>query len=244
MSFQKKWEKICEQVSNLDDHASIMDWGDLLRAIEAVGNAVDTPAWFSSIQQYFDKNIGDILTDQQSASTVLPGLKEFCEQLNLIQKNIRAEAFIKKFVLTFSNKEQPNNRESAVFPQKPEKTPPEKHPEHPGVDEQNVLQHLPPEAWTDNLYSDFINEAEDMLEETDQVLNIIQQSGASDQTAVNTLFRTMHTIKGTAGFLGLIDISVLAHHTEDLLVKIRDGQQFFSADNILGFSKKTSVELC
>ncbi|MBF0239779.1 MAG: chemotaxis protein CheA [SAR324 cluster bacterium] len=235
MSFQKKWEKICEKVSNMDGHATIMDWGDLLRAIEAVGKATDTPAWFSSIHQHFDRNIGDILTEQQSEAAVLPGLKEFCQQLKLVQQRDRTESVIRDLVQQFSHIENPTGKDSGDSPQRIEKTsndPQQNHQALPPLDEANVVQHLPSEAWTDNLYSDFINEAEDMLDETDPVLKKLQQTGDSDQNMVNTLFRTMHTIKGTAGFLGLIDISVLAHHTEDLLMKIRDGALVFSSDNI------------
>ena len=40
---------------------------------------------------------------------------------------------------------------------------------------------------------------------------------------VNHLFRVFHTIKGVSAFLGAEDVKGLAHVTETLLGRIRDG---------------------
>ncbi|XLM21439.1 Hpt domain-containing protein, partial [Chromobacterium piscinae] len=41
---------------------------------------------------------------------------------------------------------------------------------------------------------------------------------------LNALFRTMHTIKGSAGLFGLDDIVCFTHQAENLLDQLRDGQ--------------------
>lgn len=40
--------------------------------------------------------------------------------------------------------------------------------------------------------------------------------------AINLVFRAFHTVKGTAGFLGLSIISEIAHHAEIMLSQMRD----------------------
>jgi two-component system chemotaxis sensor kinase CheA len=44
-----------------------------------------------------------------------------------------------------------------------------------------------------------------------------------------SVFRTMHTIKGTAGFLGYATLEKLAHQAETLLSQLRDGQRELDA---------------
>jgi two-component system, chemotaxis family, sensor kinase CheA len=45
-----------------------------------------------------------------------------------------------------------------------------------------------------------------------------------DREAIDTAFRAFHTTKGTAAFLRLTPIADLAHHTESLLSRMRDGE--------------------
>ncbi len=44
-----------------------------------------------------------------------------------------------------------------------------------------------------------------------------------DEELVDQIFRAVHTVKGTSGFLSLEQLSVLAHHFEEVLGKLRDG---------------------
>jgi two-component system chemotaxis sensor kinase CheA len=44
-----------------------------------------------------------------------------------------------------------------------------------------------------------------------------------DDELVDQIFRAVHTVKGTSGFLSLEQLSVLAHHFEEVLGKLRDG---------------------
>ncbi|HET7565217.1 MAG TPA: chemotaxis protein CheA, partial [Gemmatimonadaceae bacterium] len=55
------------------------------------------------------------------------------------------------------------------------------------------------------------------------------ESAPDDAEAINTVFRAFHTIKGTAAFLGLDRINVLAHRAESLLDRVRKGAARFTS---------------
>lgn len=69
----------------------------------------------------------------------------------------------------------------------------------------------------------FIEESLEGLQRVEELL-LAAESGAPSKDLVDTLFRDFHTIKGTAGFLGLAQIGRLAHASEDLLGLLRDRQ--------------------
>ncbi len=52
------------------------------------------------------------------------------------------------------------------------------------------------------------------------------ESGNRDAGKVDSLFRNVHTIKGTAGMFGLDDVTAVAHAVEDILAVIRDRGTF------------------
>ena len=92
-----------------------------------------------------------------------------------------------------------------------------------------VLQELPADMVGDETLVEFISETEEGLEKTEETLLRLEED-MSDQQAINGIFRTVHTIKGTAGFLGLTIMGKLAHHTEDLMVQVRDGKREMNPD--------------
>ena len=92
-----------------------------------------------------------------------------------------------------------------------------------------VLQELPADMIGDETLVEFISETEEGLEKTEETLLRLEED-MSDQQAINGIFRTVHTIKGTAGFLGLTIMGKLAHHTEDLMVQVRDGKREMNPD--------------
>jgi len=73
------------------------------------------------------------------------------------------------------------------------------------------------------LIEDFIQESEEGLTSTDEILLDIENN-ASDPEMINTIFRAFHTIKGVAGFLDFEQIKTLSHKTETMLNKVRDGE--------------------
>ncbi len=72
---------------------------------------------------------------------------------------------------------------------------------------------------------DFITESNEALEKTELVLlsleEKISESDAVDSAEINTIFRTFHSIKGSAGFIGLVGTQSLTHEAETLLDLIR-----------------------
>jgi two-component system chemotaxis sensor kinase CheA len=66
------------------------------------------------------------------------------------------------------------------------------------------------------LLSEFYNEAVDHLHQIEAALLALEQQPESPE-ALNSIFRSFHTIKGNAGFLALKPMHVLAHEVESLL---------------------------
>jgi chemotaxis protein histidine kinase CheA len=83
------------------------------------------------------------------------------------------------------------------------------------------------DAETIALFGEFLREGEESLARVDRMLMTIERDHASAET-INDLFRVFHTIKGTAGFLELTDISSLAHTTETMLNRCREGALAFA----------------
>ncbi len=70
----------------------------------------------------------------------------------------------------------------------------------------------------------FRDEAEELLQQIDADLLKLEefvQTGESDPEIVNSLFRALHTIKGSAGMLGFTDVQGLAHKLENLCDLLR-----------------------
>jgi two-component system, chemotaxis family, sensor kinase CheA len=72
------------------------------------------------------------------------------------------------------------------------------------------------------LLGDFITECREHVQHIEVAL-LTLESNSDDSAAIDTTFRAFHTIKGTAAFLHLTRIADLAHHTESLLSRMRDG---------------------
>jgi two-component system chemotaxis sensor kinase CheA len=73
------------------------------------------------------------------------------------------------------------------------------------------------------IIKDFLVESYENLDNLDREFVALETTpGARDRIAA--IFRTIHTIKGTAGFLGLPKLEALAHAGESVLSKLRDGE--------------------
>jgi two-component system chemotaxis sensor kinase CheA len=66
------------------------------------------------------------------------------------------------------------------------------------------------------LLSEFYGEAVDHLQQIEAALLALDQQPDNPE-ALNSIFRSFHTIKGNAGFLGLVPMQTLAHEVESLL---------------------------
>jgi two-component system chemotaxis sensor kinase CheA len=73
----------------------------------------------------------------------------------------------------------------------------------------------------DDLLADFLVEANESLAELDLALVRLERAPADAET-IGLIFRHIHTLKGTCGFLGLSRMEGVAHAAENLLVKLRD----------------------
>lgn len=74
---------------------------------------------------------------------------------------------------------------------------------------------------------EFLIECYENLDQMDRDLMQLEQDPSANQL-VRNIFRTIHTIKGGAGFLGLAELEHLAHVAEDLLGKVRSGERTFN----------------
>ncbi|NOZ84993.1 MAG: chemotaxis protein CheA [Deltaproteobacteria bacterium] len=74
---------------------------------------------------------------------------------------------------------------------------------------------------------DFLSEAQEILEGLGSELLSLDRSGDSatiDPDMLNSIFRRAHSLKGLAGMFGLMVISDVAHHMEDVLDDLRLGK--------------------
>lgn len=72
------------------------------------------------------------------------------------------------------------------------------------------------------ILQDFLLEATEMLEGLDNFFVQLENS-PEDRTLLNEIFRAAHSIKGSAGFIGLNRIVEVAHHAENVLNQLRTG---------------------
>ncbi|CAO5677966.1 MAG: Sensor histidine kinase RcsC [Holosporales bacterium] len=81
----------------------------------------------------------------------------------------------------------------------------------------------------DELLQEFISETVENLGILDQQLLDLEASPNNDEL-IRSIFRILHTIKGTCGFLGLTRMEKVAHSSETVLGKMRDHELGFSPE--------------
>ncbi len=74
-----------------------------------------------------------------------------------------------------------------------------------------------------NIVKDFLIESYENLDRLDRELVGLEKN-PEDRDALASVFRTIHTIKGTCGFLGFNKLEAVAHVGENLLTRLRDRQ--------------------
>jgi chemotaxis protein histidine kinase CheA len=75
----------------------------------------------------------------------------------------------------------------------------------------------------DDLLREFLAETAERMDELDQKLVLLERD-PRDRELIGGIFRVVHTIKGTSGFLGLPRLESMAHAAEEALVGIREGR--------------------
>jgi two-component system, chemotaxis family, sensor kinase CheA len=73
-----------------------------------------------------------------------------------------------------------------------------------------------------DIVKDFLVESYENLDRLDRDLVGLEKN-PHDRDALAGVFRTIHTIKGTCGFLGFNKLEKVAHVGENLLTRLRDG---------------------
>jgi two-component system, chemotaxis family, sensor kinase CheA len=76
---------------------------------------------------------------------------------------------------------------------------------------------------------EFLVESGENLDRLARELVILEQS-PGDSEILASIFRTIHTLKGTSGFLQFTALESLAHVGENLLSRLRDGQLSFNPE--------------
>src|SRR5437868_12519533 len=80
----------------------------------------------------------------------------------------------------------------------------------------------------DDLLREFLTESSESLDTVDNQLVQFEQD-PNNAKILDNIFRLVHTIKGTCGFLGLPRLEALAHAGETLMGKFRDGMPVTAA---------------
>jgi len=75
----------------------------------------------------------------------------------------------------------------------------------------------------DDLLNEFLTETNESLDVVDVEL-VRFEKDPTDKAVLNNIFRLVHTVKGTCGFLGLPRLEAVAHASENVLGKFRDGE--------------------
>jgi two-component system chemotaxis sensor kinase CheA len=90
------------------------------------------------------------------------------------------------------------------------------------------------------ILNSFLEEAFELYEELGQKL-LDLESDVTNQSLINDVFRSFHTIKGGASFLDLTAMVDLCHRCEDIFDLIRSGDRVFVSTDMDVFSSVLSV---
>src|ERR1700688_3362006 len=106
----------------------------------------------------------------------------------------------------------------------------------------------------DDLIKEFVVESVENLDRLDSEL-VKLETDPSSQELLSSIFRTIHTIKGSCGFLGFSKLEKVAHVGESLLSRLREGKLSLTPEfttgllamvdairNILGEIQKTEQD--
>jgi two-component system chemotaxis sensor kinase CheA len=81
----------------------------------------------------------------------------------------------------------------------------------------------------DDIVREFLVESNENLDQLDRDLVALEKDPKA-QNILASIFRTIHTIKGTCGFLGFSKLESVTHVGESLLSKMRDGELLLNAE--------------
>lgn len=77
-------------------------------------------------------------------------------------------------------------------------------------------------AGNDSILDAFLYETNTLLEQLDSIVLAAEQQDSFSQEDINTIFRIMHTVKGSSAMMEYNSLMTIAHRAEDLFAIIRD----------------------
>jgi len=81
-----------------------------------------------------------------------------------------------------------------------------------------------------DILAEYVEESREHLSHIESIFESIRKTGEAQPDSINELFRAIHTIKGSSGFLGLTTIGSLTHAMESLLDSVRDNRLTMTPD--------------
>lgn len=91
------------------------------------------------------------------------------------------------------------------------------------VDKSDLITHYLELVVMDDIIKEFLVESNENLDRLDRDFVALEKS-PTDKELLSSIFRVVHTIKGTCGFLGFNKLEKVSHVGENLLSKLRDGE--------------------
>ena len=198
------------------NQADIMALGEILRDLEELIDQLRHQEGWQAVAQELE-SLNQLLGTALLGSDYEKILGEFQERYNKLDEHMNS------VFLGIEAPEELSNDTSAAEEAAPEAA----APEEPA----DAVQMIPEDLMEDETLVEFISECEEGLEKTEETLLQLEKD-PEDPQAINAIFRIVHTIKGTSGFLGLSVMGSLAHKAEDLLVQARDGKRIMDADTV------------
>ncbi|MCI0699857.1 MAG: chemotaxis protein CheA [Planctomycetia bacterium] len=92
-----------------------------------------------------------------------------------------------------------------------------------------MLRNAPTRRSVNDIVREFLLETNENLAQLDLDLVTLEQEPGERETLAR-VFRTLHTVKGTAGFLGLAKLQSVSHAGENLLSRLRAGDLTFNPE--------------
>jgi two-component system chemotaxis sensor kinase CheA len=91
-----------------------------------------------------------------------------------------------------------------------------------------------------DIVQEFLVESHENLDQLDRDLVALEQAPGSREL-LSSIFRTIHTIKGTSGFLAFNRLGRVTHVGESLLARLRDGAQMMTPESTTALLRMVDV---
>ena len=84
----------------------------------------------------------------------------------------------------------------------------------------------------DNIFGFFVEEAAEHLSILEEGLLQLEKDSSLAGELIEPLFRSAHTLKGSANLVNVTNVGSIAHRLEDLLEAIRDGEEDLTSGRV------------